>query len=330
MVRIRQATREDIDGMHRVRLSVRENVLSSPTRVSPSDYRASIEETGRGWVVEHKGDVVAFAVGNATDGNIWALFVHPDYEGQGLGKRLHATLVAWLRDQGLRRLWLTTEEGSRASGFYTALGWRRSCVEPNGEVRFELDVAPAMRPVTTDSEEDRSVSIPRGTLLAMPFIVLAVVGVLGAYASTWGLQSLSEHLPPSRWVVLALVASLPVHEGIHALGFLVAGASPTAVRLGVDWKTWTPYAHCTTTIPARRYRFALALPAVLLGVVPSGIGIALHVGELAVIGAWGLALASGDIVIIMLLRGVTGTALVRDHPSRFGCVVVRHRENATV
>lgn len=50
--------------MHRVRLAVRENRLTS--RITEEDYIPAIEETGRGWVVEVDGGVVGFAVGNYT------------------------------------------------------------------------------------------------------------------------------------------------------------------------------------------------------------------------------------------------------------------------
>ena len=104
---LRQADARDIPVIQRVRASVRENRLVS-TVVTDDDVRTAIELTGRGWVVESGGEVVAFAIGNATDGNIWALFVHPDHERRGHGRRLLDTVVSWLWSQGLERLWLTT------------------------------------------------------------------------------------------------------------------------------------------------------------------------------------------------------------------------------
>jgi GNAT superfamily N-acetyltransferase len=137
----RQAARADIPGMHRVRLAVKENMLSSPDRVSEADYISSIEVNGRGWVAESGDNIVAFAIGHATDGNIWALFVDPAYEGRGLGRRLNDTMVEWLKDQGLKKLWLSTDPDSRAAGFYTAVGWRHAGMTGHGEARFELDIA---------------------------------------------------------------------------------------------------------------------------------------------------------------------------------------------
>lgn len=127
--------------MHRVRLSVRENVLSSPARISAVDYVQVIEVTGRGWVVECDGAIVAFAVGNASNGNIWALFVEPAYEGRGYGRMLHREMIEWLSSQGLQRLWLTTDPDSRAARFYAAAGWCEAGISPCGELRYELDLA---------------------------------------------------------------------------------------------------------------------------------------------------------------------------------------------
>ena len=117
-------------------MSVRENRLVT-TVITEADTREAIEETGRGWVVEAEGQVVAFAVGNRTTGNIWALFVDPDHEGRGHGRRLHDEMLRWLWDQGLDALWLTTEPGTRAERFYERAGWRRCGLTETGEVRFE-------------------------------------------------------------------------------------------------------------------------------------------------------------------------------------------------
>ena len=134
---LRQAVASDISSIQRVRHSVRENRLVSAV-ITDDDVRRAIEVTGRGWVVELRGEVVAFAVGNAASGNIWALFVHPDHERRGYGRRLHDAMVGWLWDQGLDRLWLTTEPGTRARGFYEAAGWQRVGATDRGELRYEL------------------------------------------------------------------------------------------------------------------------------------------------------------------------------------------------
>ena len=118
-------------------MSVRENRLQSVV-LAEEDYIHAIAVTGTGWVIEAEGRVVAFAVGNASNGNVWALFVHPDHERRGYGRRLHDRLVSSLREQGRKHLWLTTGPGTRAEMFYLSAGWKRTCMTDSGEVRLEL------------------------------------------------------------------------------------------------------------------------------------------------------------------------------------------------
>jgi GNAT superfamily N-acetyltransferase len=123
--------------MHRVRMAARENRLTS-SAINERHYVPALEESGRGWVADDNGIVLGFAVGNRLTGNIWALFVDPAYEGRGLGRSLHDTMVTWLFDQGLTRLWLGTEPGTRAQKFYESLGWSFVSLLPGGEALYEL------------------------------------------------------------------------------------------------------------------------------------------------------------------------------------------------
>jgi GNAT superfamily N-acetyltransferase len=126
-----------MDALWDVRYAVRENTLTRGY-IGDEDVRREIEDTGRGWVIEESGRVVAFAIGNAHSGNIWALFVHPDAAGRGHGSRLHDTMVEWLWSQGLRSLWLTTGADTRARAFYERRGWRDMGPSGKIEIRYEL------------------------------------------------------------------------------------------------------------------------------------------------------------------------------------------------
>lgn len=148
---IRVAVVDDIPEMHRVRASVRENVLGSATAVTPSSYRAMLDGRGRGWVAESTGLVVGFSVADLEARNIWALFVHPDYERLGFGRQLLDSAVAWLFEQGVESIWLTTDAATRAEAFYRAAGWQVVGAEPSGEIRFELRVG-ATRPTRSPPE----------------------------------------------------------------------------------------------------------------------------------------------------------------------------------
>ena len=136
-MRVRGATVEDVHGMHRVRMSVRENRLSDPTRVRPRHYRALLTGQGQGWVAACEGRVVGFAVVDRSRSSVWALFVEPEVEGRGVGRRLHEAMLRWAFSY-TDRLWLTTEPGTRAERFYQRAGWRCVGGEPAGEARYEM------------------------------------------------------------------------------------------------------------------------------------------------------------------------------------------------
>ncbi|GAA4018444.1 hypothetical protein GCM10022408_35270 [Hymenobacter fastidiosus] len=132
----REALGADIPQIMTVRIAVRENQLSTPDLVAPhnEDY---LTRRGRGRVCEVNATVVGFAIADLQDHRIWALFVHPDYEGQGIGKTLHDLLLTWYFRQTQHPVWLSTAPGTRAEEFYRRQGWQETGRTKSGEVRFE-------------------------------------------------------------------------------------------------------------------------------------------------------------------------------------------------
>lgn len=123
--------------MSRIRLSVTENVLSDPGRVTLQMYEDFLDKSGRGWVAEDDGDVVAFCYADKDQGAIWALFVRPGHEGRGIAKALLGLAVDWLFGLGYARIHLSTGANTRADRFYAAQGWRRDPVGAT-EIAYSL------------------------------------------------------------------------------------------------------------------------------------------------------------------------------------------------
>ena len=134
----RRATSADIPSMSRIRLRVTENTLSDPTRITHAMYEAFLGQSGRGWVAECDGEIVAFCYADSLNASIWALFVSPGREGNGLGQSLLKLAVDWLFDIGHDRIHLTTGANTRADRFYSEQGWTREPVSPT-DIRYALD-----------------------------------------------------------------------------------------------------------------------------------------------------------------------------------------------
>ncbi len=134
----REATIQDIPQLHEVRTSVKENVLINTSLVTPGIYAEYLTTRGKGWLCEDAGKVVGFAIADTAEDSIWALFVRPGYEGQGIGRKLHDDMLNWYFAQGREKVWLTTAPGTRAETFYRVCGWKETSRKANGEILFEL------------------------------------------------------------------------------------------------------------------------------------------------------------------------------------------------
>ncbi|RSK36082.1 GNAT family N-acetyltransferase [Hymenobacter metallilatus] len=134
----RPAHPADIPALTEVRFAVRENVLRNRTLVTEADYRDYLTRRGKGWLAEDAGRVVGFAIADVQAHNIWALFVHPDFDQRGIGKALHHLLLSWYFAHTSHPIWLSTSPGTRAEEFYRRQGWQDTGRTSSGEVRFEM------------------------------------------------------------------------------------------------------------------------------------------------------------------------------------------------
>ncbi len=173
---------------------------------------------------------------------------------------------------------------------------------------------------------DATMSVVRANVIGLGWLPLAALLALGPFVLLRGGAPLAAGLPGRGVlpiVILIIVASILAHESLHALGFLLFGRVPrSSVRLGFHRRTLTPFAACNTAVTAGAYRKAALLPAVVLGVVPSILGVIVGSPALTLWGWVMLALAGGDLAAVWAIRRVPGESLVLDHPSRVGCRIV--------
>ena len=137
-MKIRPAEIKDIYQIQVVRNLVKENRLSDPALVPDRDVEDYITRRGKGWICEIDGGVVGFAIADLVDNNIWALFIHPGFEGMGIGKKLHEEMLNWYFSQTDKTVWLGTSPETRAELFYRKAGWKEVGVHGKGEIKFEM------------------------------------------------------------------------------------------------------------------------------------------------------------------------------------------------
>lgn len=133
---IRSATPADVSAMHSLRKRVRENRLSITTKVREQTYLRYIYASSA-WVAKVDTQLLGFAAIDAGAASIWALFVDPAAEGQGIGRALHSRMIEWSKQRGIEKLSLGTQAGSRAVQFYRQAGWNQVGLTRDGEALFE-------------------------------------------------------------------------------------------------------------------------------------------------------------------------------------------------
>jgi GNAT superfamily N-acetyltransferase len=138
MMNIREATIGDIAQIQIVRNSVTENALSNPDLVTDQDCEEFITKRGKGWVCEVENHIVGFCIADLKGNNIWALFLKPAYEKQGIGRQLHDIMLDWYFTQTQAKVWLGTSPNTRAEKFYRKTGWKEVGAHGKGEIKFEM------------------------------------------------------------------------------------------------------------------------------------------------------------------------------------------------
>ena len=133
----RQAIPEDIPQIQIVRNSEKENQLSNPNLIPDDLVEEFITKRGKGFVCEIDKKIVGFSIVDFVENNVWALFLLPEFEGKGIGKKLHQLMLDEYFSKTKETIWLSTEANSRAETFYKKHGWKNAGFLGN-EVKFEM------------------------------------------------------------------------------------------------------------------------------------------------------------------------------------------------
>ncbi len=171
---------------------------------------------------------------------------------------------------------------------------------------------------------DYSVSFAKGNLVGIPFALVPFFLLIFGH---WWVHGTFDFIPAFinvGWVAVVAIFLLGTvtHELLHAAGFVMFGhVEWSQITIGMHWKAVSAYAHCREPVRVFVYRIALALPFLMLGLLPGIAGITLNIPALTAWGAIFAAVAGGDLLVLWLIRAIPGDQWILDHSTRVGCVV---------
>jgi len=190
----------------------------------------------------------------------------------------------------------------------------------------------------TSIRVDYSFSTTRANLLSPFLAIIPMVLLSGLYVAVWGVDpvqvalfqvyggSIEAQIGFLVATVLALILASGAHELIHGAVWVLSTGKPfaSAVELSIDWKALMPYTFCKELVTVSAYRVGIAMPGIILGILPSLAAVVIGNFWILTFGLIMVLGAGGDMMILCKLYGVDAAKLAQDHPSRVGCFVIEN------
>ncbi len=165
-------------------------------------------------------------------------------------------------------------------------------------------------PMSEAASKSLLIAIPTAAFQAAPFFLI------------YGVPAIPNNSNITVYGFLLLFGIL-IHELIHMFAWvLFAKKSLRAFTLGFQWKSLAPYAHCKERMDIQPYLIGSFAPGFVLGVLPWFVS--LFTGDVLFFfyGLLYTTAASGDFLIMWILRNVKPNTLVEDHPTNAGCYII--------
>ena len=156
-------------------------------------------------------------------------------------------------------------------------------------------------------------------ILCSPFILLYIL--LYKNYLTEDLIRLDNHLNYAS-IILTIIVGIIIHEIVHGLTWAISSKKNISnIKLGIDFKSLTPYCHFKIAIKKTAYILGTIMPFIVLGLSPLVYGV---ITQKIIFLFWGVLFtfaASGDFTCIWKIRKLNKHQLILDHPDKIGCII---------
>ena len=149
-------------------------------------------------------------------------------------------------------------------------------------------------------------------------------------------QSFSHYFSNFSWMIFLkdsflfvffMVVGIVLHEAIHGLTWaLFVKDRLRAISFGILKESFTPYCHCKGFLQVRHYIAGAIMPAILLGILPTLWAFINASVMIFFLGIYFIVAASGDFLIIYLLKDEHRNSYVKDHETLPGCIIYKFKE----
>ncbi len=188
-----------------------------------------------------------------------------------------------------------------------------------------------------------TVSIRKIYVLSLIFLLFIVVVFLLPYMLIWGesfMVSLRHYISGRKYqwdsvffyllilreifrISLFIIAGAVLHELLHAVSWIFfTKKGIKSIKFGITESDFSPFVHCTEPLPVWVYRIGTILPGLVLGIIPALLAIVTGKFWLLMFGFFFSWAASGDFIILYLIRNLSSHIMVQDHPQKVGCYIV--------
>ena len=161
-------------------------------------------------------------------------------------------------------------------------------------------------------------------LLAIPIVAIGVL----LFVWKNPIELLRPNLQGSLLFIVLFVVLIVAHELIHGLTWsLFSEHHSKDIEFGFMKEFLTPYCTCTIPLSKSQYIWGALMPCILLGILPTVLGILLGSSLWFWIGIVMILAAGGDIMIVMKVMAFkkqdeSTEILVYDHPTQAGSVIL--------
>lgn len=153
-------------------------------------------------------------------------------------------------------------------------------------------------------------------ILAIPILAIILV----PFVLIWDYETFETGKDAFMdYFFLIIVGGIIIHELLHGLtwGYFVTNGMKS-IKFGIKWLT--PYCHCKEPIKVKHYKIGGAMPLIIMGIIPSIIGLIIGHGLVLTFGIFFTWAAGGDLIALYMLRKLDNNIYVSDHPAKLGFI----------